>query len=100
MISKQTIDQINARTRCETFLKRSRNGGYICPYCGAGARPQKVQPFMVFQKRNEFHCTHCGAGGSAIDLYRHQTGTDLKTAVRQMALALRIPIDEDFDTSP
>lgn len=96
MLSKQTLDTINAQIRCEDFLKRSKNGGYICPYCGAGAKPQKIRPFMVFQKRNEFFCTHCGAAGNALDLYRRQTGTDLPTAARQMALALGIPINPDL----
>lgn len=96
MISKQTIDTINTRIRCETFLQRSKTGSFICPYCGVGARPQKATAFILFRKQNEFHCLSCGASGGPIDLYRHKTGTDLETAVRQMAGELKIQTDEDL----
>ena len=94
MITKKLTDEINARIRCETFLKRTRTGAFICPYCGKSTGPKKNRIFLLFPARNEYYCQACGSGGGPIDLYRHETGTDYQTAAAMLAHELRLPTDE------
>ena len=95
MLSKQITDTINEKIRCETFLKRTRSGAFICPYCGRSTGPKKNRIFLFFPVLNEYYCIACGAGGGPIDLYQHAAGTDQETAIRQLAADLKLPIDNE-----
>ena len=91
MLSKQITDTINEKIRCETFLKRTRSGAFICPYCGRSTGPKKNRIFLFFPVLNEYYCIACGAGGGPITLYQHEIGTDYETAAAMLAKELRIP---------
>ncbi len=96
MISRETIEEILARTDIQTLI-----GGYVslkragsnlkalCPF-----HSEKSPSFTVYPSDNSFYCFGCGAGGDQISFIMRMEHLDYPDAVQFLAKRAGITITE------
>lgn len=96
-IPEETIQQVIAATDIVALIGRSvklrREGaGFkgLCPF-----HNEKTPSFNVSPSRGTYHCYGCGAGGSAIRFVMEHDGLSFIEAVRRLADAAGIRIEEE-----
>ncbi len=96
-IPEETIQQVIAATDIVALIGRSvklrREGaGFkgLCPF-----HNEKTPSFNVSPTRNTFHCYGCGAGGTAIRFVMDHDGLSFVEAVKRLADAAGIRIEEE-----
>jgi len=87
LISKQTVDEILARSDIESLigsyvtLKRAgSNLKGLCPF-----HNEKSPSFTVYTADNSFYCFGCGIGGNAITFVRQMEHLDYPSAIEFLA---------------
>lgn len=88
--ARQTIRQ---QIPCTKYLKKSKSGLYICPYCGSGTGHNATGALKVY-KTNTWTCHACNKSGDVFDLYQQETGADYNTALSLLAEEAGITIDK------
>lgn len=96
-IPEETIQQVIAATDIVALIGRSvklrREGAAfkgLCPF-----HNEKTPSFNVSPTRNTFHCYGCGAGGTAIRFVMDHDGLSFVEAVKRLADAAGIRIEEE-----
>ncbi len=96
-IPEETIQQVIAATDIVALIGRSvklrREGAAfkgLCPF-----HNEKSPSFNVSPARGTYHCFGCGAGGSAIRFVMEHDGMSFIEAVRRLADAAGIRIEEE-----
>ena len=96
-IPEETIQQIIAATDIVElvgrYVKLKRSGANysgLCPF-----HTEKSPSFNVSPSRNSYHCFGCGAGGSAIRFLQEHDGLTFPEAVKRLAEAAGIRIEEE-----
>lgn len=98
---KEAAQEIRARIqtkeRTASYLEKSRGGGYVCPYCGAGKKSGCVSVF----DDGFFSCNAChnekngGKQGSIIDAYMMRYSVDFAQAVKELGREICLDIDAE-----
>jgi len=95
-IPEETIQQIIAATdivelvgRYVKLKRAGSNYSGLCPF-----HTEKTPSFSVSPSRNSYHCFGCGAGGSAIRFLQEHDGLTFPEAVKRLAEAAGIRIEE------
>ena len=91
--------EIRRQVSCKKYLRKSRGGQYICPFCGSGTGNHATGALSLYET-NTWHCFSCDRSGDVIDLYRQDTGADFPTALSLLADEAGIIIDEYTPASP
>ena len=83
-IDKSTIDNIKSQTAtlAERFLTHSKDGNYICPFCGNGSRQDGTG--IKFNGETA-HCFVCDKGFNIIQAVQELYHCDFKEAVKLCA---------------
>lgn len=96
-IPEETIQQVIAATDIVALVGRSvklRKAGTnfvgLCPF-----HNEKSPSFNVSPSRNTYHCFGCGAGGTAIRFVMEHDGLSFVEAVKRLADAAGIRIEEE-----
>ena len=96
-IPEETIQQVIAATDIVALVGRSvklRKAGTnflgLCPF-----HNEKTPSFNVSPSRNTYHCFGCGAGGTAIRFVMEHDGLSFVEAVKRLADAAGIRIEEE-----
>jgi DNA primase len=96
-IPEETIQQIIAATdivelvgRYVKLKRAGSNYSGLCPF-----HTEKTPSFSVSPSRNSYHCFGCGAGGSAIRFLQEHDGLTFPEAVKRLAEAAGIRIEEE-----
>lgn len=96
-IPEETIQQVLAATDIVDLIGRSvklRKAGPdykgLCPF-----HTERTPSFNVSPSRGTYHCFGCGAGGSAIRFVMEHDGLPFAEAVRRLADAAGIRIEEE-----
>ncbi len=96
-IPEETIQQVIAATDIVALVGRSvklRKAGTnfvgLCPF-----HNEKSPSFNVSPSRNTYHCFGCGAGGTAIRFVMEHDGMSFVEAVKRLADAAGIRIEEE-----
>ncbi len=96
-IPDETVQQVLAATDIVVLISRyvklkksGANWSGLCPF-----HTEKSPSFSVSQSRNSYHCFGCGAGGTAIGFVMEQEGLSFPEAVRKLAEAAGIVIQEE-----
>ncbi|WP_395742751.1 DNA primase [Prosthecobacter sp.] len=96
-IPEETIQQVIAATDIVALIGRSvklRKAGTnylgLCPF-----HNERTPSFNVSPSRNTYHCFGCGAGGTAIRFVMEHDGLSFVEAVRRLAEAAGIRIQEE-----
>lgn len=96
-IPEETIQQVIAATDIVALIGRSvklrREGAAfkgLCPF-----HNEKTPSFNVSPTRNTYHCYGCGAGGTAIRFVMEHDGLSFVEAVKRLADAAGIRIEEE-----
>ena len=96
-IPEETIQQIIAATdivelvgRYVKLKRAGANYSGLCPF-----HTEKTPSFSVSPSRNSYHCFGCGAGGSAIRFLQEHDGLTFPEAVKRLAEAAGIRIEEE-----
>lgn len=96
-IPEETVNQILAATDIVALIGRSvklRRAGTnftgLCPF-----HNEKTPSFNVSPSRGTYHCFGCGAGGSAIRFIMEQDGMSFVEAVKRLADAAGIRVEEE-----
>lgn len=96
-IPEETIQQVIAATDIVALVGRSvklRKAGMnfvgLCPF-----HNEKSPSFNVSPSRNTYHCFGCGAGGTAIRFVMEHDGLSFVEAVKRLADAAGIRIEEE-----
>ncbi|MBE6635110.1 MAG: DNA primase [Ruminococcaceae bacterium] len=99
MISKQTIEEILARTNIEPlisgYVSLKRAGDTykgLCPF-----HSEKSPSFTVYPKTESFYCFGCGIGGDAVTFIKQIEHLDYPDALEFLAKRAGITIMEDND---
>lgn len=100
---KEAAQEIRARIqtkeRTASYLEKSRGGGYVCPYCGAGKKSGCVSVF----DDGFFSCNAChnekngGKQGSIIDAYMLRYSVDFAQAVKELGREICLDIDAEMN---
>ena len=90
-ISKSTIDNIKSQTAtlAERFLTHSKDGNYICPFCGNGAGEDGTG--IKFNGETA-HCFVCDKGFNIIQAVQESYHCDFKEAVKLCANEIHIDL--------
>jgi len=96
-IPEETIQQIIAATdivelvgRYVKLKRAGSNYSGLCPF-----HTEKSPSFNVSPSRNSYHCFGCGVGGSAIRFLQEHDGLTFPEAVKRLAEAAGIRIEEE-----
>ena len=96
-IPEETIQQVIAATDIVALVGRSvklRKAGTnflgLCPF-----HNERTPSFNVSPSRNTYHCFGCGAGGTAIRFVMEHDGLSFVEAVKRLADAAGIRIEEE-----
>jgi DNA primase len=96
-IPEETLQQILASTDIVDLVGRSvklrrvgTNWRGLCPF-----HQEKTPSFYVNPQRSTYHCFGCGAGGNAFRFIMEQQGLTFVEAVRRLADAAGIRIEEE-----
>ncbi|MBE7496675.1 MAG: DNA primase [Verrucomicrobiaceae bacterium] len=96
-IPEETINQVLAATDIVALVGRSvklRRAGTnflgLCPF-----HNEKTPSFNVSPSRGTYHCFGCGAGGSAIRFIMEHDGLSFVEAVKRLADAAGIRVEEE-----
>ncbi len=96
-IPEETIQQVLAATDIVTLIGRSvklRKAGTnhlgLCPF-----HNERTPSFNVSPSRGTYHCFGCGAGGSAIRFVMEHDGMSFIEAVKRLADAAGIRVEEE-----
>ncbi|MDI1310928.1 DNA primase [Prosthecobacter sp.] len=96
-IPEETIQQVIAATDIVALVGRSvklRKAGTnflgLCPF-----HNERTPSFNVSPSRNTYHCFGCGAGGTAIRFVMEHDGMSFVEAVKRLADAAGIRIEEE-----
>jgi len=100
MDRKQARQEIRQRAKATAYLKKSKSGLYICPFCGSGTGIHATGALKYYQKTNTFTCFSCHKSGDVFDLFMHETGTDYNTALQTLAAEIGVTIDPYRQTAP
>ncbi len=99
MISKQTIEEILARTNIEPlisgYVSLKRAGDTykgLCPF-----HSEKSPSFTVYPKTESFYCFGCGIGGDAVTFVKQIEHLDYPDALEFLAKRAGITIMDDGD---
>lgn len=100
-IPEETLQQIIAATdivdlvgRHVRLRKVGGNWRGLCPF-----HPEKTPSFYVNPQRGSYHCFGCGAGGTVIRFLMEHDGLQFMDAVKRLADAANIQIQEEFDAN-
>ena len=66
----------------------------LCPF-----HAEKTPSFYINPQRGSYHCYGCGAGGTAIRFLMEHDGLQFMDAVKRLADAANIQIQEEFDAN-
>ncbi len=95
-IPRQVVEEVLARTdlvelvgRTVTLRRNGRSSVGLCPF-----HQEKSPSFNVIPHKGIFHCFGCGEGGDAVAWLRKTRGLSFPEAVRELAQAVGITIEE------
>lgn len=95
--SKAFLEEVKNRTSITDLIQRfvplKRAGSnYVgrCPF-----HSEKTPSFTVFPGTSSYYCFGCGAGGDAITFTMQTEGLEYPEAVRELASAAGVPVEED-----
>lgn len=104
---RAAVEQIKKVESCRPYLKKSRHGNFVCPFCGSGTGPNGSGALDYDEKTNTCFCyAGCADPGkkaksySAIDLYMNETGKEFADAVRDLAAKNNITLPEHAKKAP
>ena len=82
--NNSNIEQIKTHLKdfCDSYLTKSKNNFYICPFCDSGNGEHHTGAFSV--KGKIFKCFSCNATGDIFNLYCKIHNTDFKTALNDL----------------
>lgn len=80
------IDDLKLKIDCRQFLEKSKNGLYVCPFCGSGTGKNRTGALKYFESDNKCVCFgRCGKKAySVIDIYMQIKGVDFKQATKDL----------------
>ena len=86
-VNAELKEDIKKRISVKTFLEKSKNGMYICPYpdCRSGTHENHSGAVKVYEDTNTWHCHKCHRTGDVITLYMQIKGVDFKTALSELS---------------
>ena len=95
--SKAFLEEVKSRTSItdliQRFVQLKRAGSNFvgrCPF-----HSEKTPSFTVFPGTSSYYCFGCGAGGDAITFTMQTEGLDYPEAVKALASAAGVPLEED-----
>lgn len=95
--SKAFLEEVKSRTSItdliQRFVQLKRAGSIFvgkCPF-----HNEKTPSFTVFPGTSSYYCFGCGAGGDVITFTMQTEGLDYPEAVRALASAAGVPLEED-----
>ena len=88
-------DEIKARLDCRRYLKKSKRGNYICPYCHSGEGTHQTGALAYYEDTNTFYCHACGRNGDVLDLLQEVYALDYVKALEMGAEELGTPAKID-----
>jgi len=98
MDREQAKEAIRRNVSCRDYLKKSKSGMYICPFCGSGeGNNGKHTGALKLYDTNTWTCFACEKSGDVLDLYQKATGADYNTALSLLANEAGVLIDLNHD---
>lgn len=92
MDRETAIATVKARIKCADYLKKSKHGGYCCPFCGSGTGTHRTGALKIYDT-NTWTCHACGKSGDVIDLMVVKYNTDFNGALNMAVSELGLNID-------
>ncbi len=93
---RHIVEEVRARTdiaevvgRVVTLKRSGRNLTGLCPF-----HNERTPSFNVIPEKGIYHCFGCGAGGDVIRFVQQAQGVDFMTAVKDLAQAAGITIQD------
>ena len=81
-------DEIKRSVSCTSFLTKSKNSMYVCPYCGSGTHENGTGALKYFEDTNTVHCYVCDEKTKfhdVIDIYMQTKSVDYETAFKELS---------------
>lgn len=78
--SEDIKEEIRKGISCERYLKKSKNGMYVCPFCLSGTGKNKTGALKLYDS-NTWSCHKCSKSGDVLDLIQLENNCSFEDAL-------------------